>query len=80
METCVFYDHILLSSCWNKKRFGKNSSENQNTPFIILSWGIPVVRHIKVKCGGGQNTTGLLVVIKQLVSAYSEAIFKFTKC
>jgi hypothetical protein len=35
----------------------------------------------KVKYGGGKNATSLLVVIKkQHVSAYSEAIFRFTNC
>jgi hypothetical protein len=37
------------------------------------------VCHNEVKYDGGQNTTSLLVVIKH-VSAYWEAIFRFTRC
>jgi hypothetical protein len=59
-----------------------NSNCQQTSPDPeLVQWRPLANRHkLYVKCGGGQNTTILLVVIKQHFSAYSEAIFRFTKC
>jgi hypothetical protein len=51
----------------------KFSTQEKNILFCNMKAG-------KLKYGGGQNTTSLVVVIKQHVSAYSKAIFRFTKC
>ena len=45
---------------------------------LVLSWDIPVVYVTNNKGWGTSNTTSLLVLIKRHVSAYSEAIIRFT--
>jgi hypothetical protein len=49
-------------------------------PYFGVAEGNIRTGQSKVKYDAGQNTTSLLVVIKQHVSADSEAIFRFTKC